>query len=149
MFTYILMRGGQARPCQTRQRFTYPLQLPSVSSLTCLCIFQSSHSGVLDLKEQPSALRWNHRLYDIVIYVYECTRSTGSLRPSALPQVYQAFKITLITRDVKHGIGAIFIWNLCCSFLQMEIGLTQVNLSLSLFFQSNIFLLKFKHKRRA
>ena len=25
MFTYILMRGGQARPCQTRQRFAYPL----------------------------------------------------------------------------------------------------------------------------
>ena len=72
MFTYILMRGGQARPCQTRQRFAYPFQLPSVSSLPRLCIFWSSHLGVVDLKEQPSALRWNYWLYDIVVYVYEC-----------------------------------------------------------------------------
>ena len=38
MFPYMLMCEGQVRPCQTRQGFTYPLQLPPINFLSRLCI---------------------------------------------------------------------------------------------------------------
>jgi len=47
IFTYMFMRGGQVRPCQTRQRFAYPLQLPSVNFQPCLYILVVSFRCLL------------------------------------------------------------------------------------------------------
>ena len=47
IFPYMLMRGGQVRPCQPRQRFTYPLLLPFINFLSRLYILVVSFRCLL------------------------------------------------------------------------------------------------------
>ena len=72
IFPYILMRGGQVRPCQTRQRFAYPLSasfrqflIPSIYSSRLVQVF-------VDLRVLPAALKWNRWLYPIVVWLWTC-----------------------------------------------------------------------------
>ena len=62
--------------------------------------FWSSHSGVIDLEVQLSALRWNRWLYDIIVYVDECTSKVdGFIRTVSFAlceRLHQTFKTTLI-----------------------------------------------------
>ena len=66
MFPYILIRGGQARPCWTRHYFP----------------FSPSASYVVGLEVKLSALKRTRRPYNIVVFFSECmVWLTGSLGP--------------------------------------------------------------------
>ena len=88
MYSYILMREGQARSCQTRQRFTYPLQLPFINFLSHPCILVISfrcrwpQGSAIGLEVEPSFMSMNAQV-----------RPTSSLRPSALPYVNEFIKL--------------------------------------------------------
>ena len=93
IFPYTFMHGGQARPYRTHQRFTYPLQLPSIS-------FLSKHPSCLTL--MSSGWGWSCRLWkglvgltiSLFMSMNAQARSTGSLRPSALPYVNKFIKLS-------------------------------------------------------
>ena len=95
IFPYMLMRVGQARPCQTHQRFYYPLQLPSVGFLPSsthsnrrLYVFDSSKVTLL-------ALRWGYRPYLVVAQAYETVGEANEfVRACWHPILQPAFNLT-------------------------------------------------------
>ena len=72
IFPYILMCRGQVRPCQTRQRFAYPLQLHSVNFLSRLYILVVSFRCLLT--SGCSRRLWGETVSFILsLFGYECT----------------------------------------------------------------------------
>ena len=73
--------------------------------------FWSLIQVLLIFKAQPSALRWNHQLYDIVAYVYECTSKADEfIRTVGLilcKPVYHLFRITLIIEQILEAEATI------------------------------------------
>ena len=99
MFPYMLMRGGQARPCQTSQRFTYPLQLLLVSFLSHLCIlvvlwrccwFQGA---AVNLEVDPSFMFMNAQVMP-----------TSSSRPLVLSYVNDFTKLFELPLSICEGV---------------------------------------------
>ena len=94
IFPYILMRGGQVRPCQTRQRFVYPLQLPSVNFLFRLYILVVSFrclltSGcIVTFEVEPSTLSYRCLAMNAQV------KLTSSLGPSPLPNMDEFINTT-------------------------------------------------------
>ena len=84
IFPYMLMRGGQGRPCQPRQGFAYPLQLPSVSFLPRLHILVVSFS----FEVEPSTLSYRYWAMNIQV------RLRSSLGPSLWPNMDDFIRTT-------------------------------------------------------
>ena len=116
MFSYMLVRGGQARPCQTRQRFTYPFQLPPVSFLSCLCILVVSwkchwfQGAAVGLKMDPSFTFMNTQVMP-----------TNSLGPLVLPYVNnftKLFELPLSAASYSITLSTLAdgLWSLICNF---------------------------------
>ena len=97
MFPYTFMRGGQARPCQTRQRLTYPLQFPYVNFSSHLCILvisfkcRWSRSAPVGFELEPLTL-WHRRLR----MHKQGRRVPQAVSFASCERVYQSFKIILI-----------------------------------------------------
>ena len=108
MFPYIFMRGGQARPRQIHQKFTYLLQLPSISILVHLCIlvvlFQAS------LISRCTRWPWGETVGFMVLFMGAQAMSSGLLGSSALPWVYQTLRITLITTNASTSMTVDGSW---------------------------------------
>ena len=96
MFSYIFRRGGQARPCQTRQRFTFPLQLPSVSFLSCM------HPGRLIQVSYPSTSSSYLGTVDfmVLLFIKAQARSLVSSGPSALLHVNEFINLSKLPLSV-------------------------------------------------
>ena len=59
---------------------------------------------VVSFEMQSWALRWNHQLYDIVIYVEECTSKVdGFIKIISFALCEQTFRITLINYPLLHS----------------------------------------------
>ena len=116
MFPYIFMRGDQARLCQIRQRFTYPLQLSSDSFLSRLCIL------VVSFKCCRTRQPWDGTISFMVLsFMNAQARSSGSSRPSALPHVNEFIKfLELLLLAAPYSIAPLALtdglWSLTCSF---------------------------------
>ena len=71
--------------------------LPSTSfrQLLIPSTYSSCHIQMfVDLKVQPSALRWNRQLYTRCLFMEAQMRPTSSLGPSALPNIGKFINIT-------------------------------------------------------
>ena len=88
----------------------------SPSTSFCQLLISSMHFGLLIqvlliFKAQPLALRWNHQLYDIVAYIYECTSKADEfIRTVGLilcKPVYHLFRITLIIEQILEAEATI------------------------------------------
>ena len=95
IYSCVGAKKGHVRPVKG---LLIPLSFLSLASYP-VYTFSSSHSGVVDLKAQPSALRWNCQLYDIIVYVYKCTSKADEfIRTVGFALwVYQIFRITYIS----------------------------------------------------
>ena len=87
---------------------------PSASFRQLLILFMHFSRLIqvsLIFKAQPSTLRWNRRLYDIVAYVYECTSKADEfIRTVGLilcKPVYHLFRITLIIEQILEAEATI------------------------------------------
>ena len=102
MFPYIFMHGGQARPCQTHQRFTFPLQLPSVNFLSCM------HPGRLIQVLYPSTLLCPSTSssylgtvgFMVLLFIKAQARSLVSSGPSALLHVNEFINLSKLPLSV-------------------------------------------------
>ena len=93
-------------------------------------LIPSMHSGrLIQVLLHPSALRWNYRLYGVV--VYECTskvvRFIRTVSFASCERVYQIFKITLIINLETYSIHTkdrkiiVIVFNFC-GLNHMKIG---------------------------
>ena len=115
IFPYTLMRVGQVRPCQTRQRFYYSLQLawhiPS-AIYPRLTIQVITFGCWLTNKVLSSALGWDRHSYSVVTCaMFMLVRLTTLLGSSPLPNMDEftsAVKLLLSMSTSSH-VGAMWV----------------------------------------
>ena len=114
------MHGGQARPCQIRQWFIYPFQLPSISFLSCLCIL------VVLFKSRTCQPYGGTIGFMVSLFIKAQARSSSLSRPSALLHVNEFINLSeLPLSAAPYSIASLALanglWSTICNFFTIII----------------------------